>query len=124
MTILETAKALLGISDETKDVLLQFYIDSLTNKILAHTRQEELPTELETFVTEKVVARYNAAGGSATGGVVGQISSIKRGDFQANYKTGVGLDAGSGTGFGGASIDDFTGTDLKILEPFTLIKFT
>lgn len=121
MTILERVKTLLAIGDDSKDALLSFLIESLTNKVLAHTRRDELPSELETFIVEKVIAKYQAQGGEVAG-VVGQLSQIKRGDYHATYKTGVGIDAGSGVGFGGASIDDFTKTDLLILAPFVLLK--
>lgn len=119
MTITATVQALLGVaeSETQKIAIIDHLILSVTNKVLGYTRQAELPTALETFVIDKVIAKFNGMGQAATGGMQGQVSSVKRGDFSTGFATG----EGAGVGFGGVSIEDFTKADKETLKPYCLI---
>lgn len=54
--MLETIKMLLCVEDTSKDAIINFHIQSITQKILNYCNITELPIELETIVIEKVVS--------------------------------------------------------------------
>lgn len=57
--MLEHIKMLLTISDISKDDLINYHIEVVTNKILNFTGQDALPTSLQYIVEEIVVDRIN-----------------------------------------------------------------
>lgn len=47
---------LLGVEDTSKDAIINFHIQSITQKIINYCNIKELPYELENIVVEKVVS--------------------------------------------------------------------
>lgn len=63
MTTLEEVKLLLGITDNSKDDLLNLLIKNATTQVLSYlTPIEVVPDELSYIVSELVVIRYNRIG--------------------------------------------------------------
>lgn len=58
-TLLEQVKELLGIEDDSKDVMLNHLIALTTTEILSYTHQPTLPLCLEVVVVDVVYAQYN-----------------------------------------------------------------
>jgi hypothetical protein len=117
-TTLAAVKVLLAISDTSKDAILTFYINKITQTALNYCGIEEFPAGLEYWLQGKVIAWYNA-NGSAVGAeaTAGAVSSIKRGDFSVSF-------AGDGSGaFAGSSIENLGAADKTELNPFRIIEF-
>lgn len=54
--MLDEIKGLLGITDDSKDFIIKFYIKSVTNEVLEHCNIKELNDKLENFVENKVLS--------------------------------------------------------------------
>ena len=79
--MLGNVKMLLGIADDdtSKDKLINYYINSISTKILNYTHRTELPKELEHIVEEITVDKIkNSENGN-------KVKSIARGDTTITY---------------------------------------
>lgn len=91
--MLETIKMLNGIKDNTKDLLINFYIKEVTKVVLDFCNRTDLNDALESFITFKVSAIIKATSSTDdTNGTnsaqSGLIQSIHRGDTTITYATG------------------------------------
>lgn len=91
--IVADAKILLGITDESKDALLNFHTRTVVQKVLNYCHRDDLPDALVPIIVEMVVRQYTAwnaeqaqgGEGGESGGVSGVVGSITRGDFSISY---------------------------------------
>lgn len=72
--ILNTAKTLLGITDDSQDTILTLYIDMAVQDILNVTNRSELPAELEFTATQMVAQTYREA--AISNSARGNVSSV------------------------------------------------
>lgn len=81
---LERLKKLLGIADDSKDELLQFTIDNVTDMVLNYCNIPEVPEKLENIILSMCVDKYRAESlGSETS--QGAVKSISEGDVSVSY---------------------------------------
>lgn len=74
---LNTVKLLLGISDDSEDVVLQVYIDFIKQSILNYCNITELPSALNYTLCSMTCDVYREnKNNNQTGSVVGNVSSI------------------------------------------------
>ena len=91
--MLENIKMVLGITDTSKDRLIQYYINAVTKKILAYTKRIELLEVLESIVEEIVIDKMKA---NITGAdTSGDIKSEKIGDYEVVYNVSSSSDSAS-----------------------------
>lgn len=94
--IVSDAKALLGITDDTQDAVLNYHARAVIQKVLNYCHREDLPDALVFIVVEMLVRQYTAwkmeasqesgeGGGTVSGGVAGVVGSITRGDTSISY---------------------------------------
>ena len=109
--MLENIKMLLGISDDdtSKDKLINYYISSISTKILNYTHRTELPKELEHIVEEIAVYKISNNEGN-------KVKSIARGDTTITYAD---QNYNKLTGAGGA---DFINNYSDELDRFVVRK--
>ena len=82
--MLEKLKKLLGIEDDSKDEVLQFTIDNVTDMVLNYCNIEELPKELENIVLSMCVDKHRAESlGSEA--AQGSVKSLSEGDVSVSY---------------------------------------
>jgi hypothetical protein len=83
--MLENIKLVLGITDTSKDGLIQYYINAVVKKILAYTNRIELPPALESVVEEIVINKMKAS----TSGIdtSGTVKREKIGDYEIEYNS-------------------------------------
>ncbi|HEP1794298.1 TPA: phage head-tail connector protein [Streptococcus suis] len=86
MEIIKQVKALLGISDNLQDDLLEVIQELTEAHFMAYTGQEIIPTKLEFVIVEVMVKRFNKLGseGMSSHGVEGLSMSFDLDDF-ASY---------------------------------------
>lgn len=77
--MLEKIKLLLEITDNSQDEKINYYISSVTQKVLNYINQETLPTQLNYVVEEIVINRLE--------GKASNIKQINRGDVTISYET-------------------------------------
>ena len=78
--MLDNIKMLLDITDDSKDNLINYYIDMCVQTLLNMIRLEELPKELNTVIERKVIQLMQ-------GGLEGQrVTAIDRGDYKVKYE--------------------------------------
>ena len=78
--MLDNIKMLLDITDDSKDNLINYYIDMCIQTLLNMIKLKELPTELDTVIERKVVQLMQ-------GGLDGQrVTQIDRGDYKVKYE--------------------------------------
>ena len=78
--MLENIKMLLGIADDSKDNLINYYIDLCVQTLLNMLKLENLPEQLNTVIERKVVQLMQ-------GGLDGQrVTLIDRGDYKVKYE--------------------------------------
>ena len=94
--IVSDAKALLGITDDTQDAVLNYHARAVIQKVLNYCHREDLPDALVLIVVEMLVRQYTAwkmeesdaggeGGGTTSAGVAGVVGSVTRGDFSISY---------------------------------------
>lgn len=95
--IVTDAKMLLGLTDDTKDALINYHARAVIQKVLNYCHRDDLPAGLVLIITEMVVRQYTAwnaeaaeeaggdIGGTESAGVAGVVSSITRGDISIGY---------------------------------------
>lgn len=82
--VLERLKKLLGIADYSKDELLQFTIDNVTDMVLNYCNIPKVPEKLENIILSMCVDKYRAESlGSETS--QGAVKSISEGDVSVSY---------------------------------------
>ena len=82
--MLERLKKLLGIADESKDEILQFTINNVTDMVLNYCNITEVPEKLENIILSMCVDKYRAESlGSETS--QGTVKSISEGDVSVSY---------------------------------------
>lgn len=91
---LSSVKLILGISDDSKDEILEFYIDLMETKILNYCNISELPSALNYVLCEMVadIYRENTRKDKA-GNVVGAVSSISEDGRSVSFTNGAELNA-------------------------------
>lgn len=62
MYLLDRIKRILGLTDETKDSILEDFIEMYTNAIILKTGATEFPTVFDFILVEAVISRYNKIG--------------------------------------------------------------
>lgn len=78
--MLENIKMLLGITDDSQDELIEYYMNMSIRTLLNLIRLDELPIELEYCIERKVVQLMQ-------GGLDGQrITQLDRGDYKVKYE--------------------------------------
>ena len=78
--MLVNIKMLLDITDDSKDTLINYYINLCVQTLLNMLKLEELPEQLNTVVERKVVQLMQ-------GGLDGQrVTQIDRGDYKVKYE--------------------------------------
>ena len=78
--MLENIKMLLGITDNSKDNLIDYYIEMCVQTLLNMIKLEDLPQELNHCIERKVVQLMQ-------GGLEGQrVTQIDRGDYKVKYE--------------------------------------
>lgn len=86
---LETLKALLGIADDTKDVLLQFTISDVEETIKNFCNIEEVPEELYMTAYRMAIDLYRNENLGDESNPLGSISSISEGDTSTSFRSNV-----------------------------------
>ena len=78
--MLENIKMLLDITDNSKDNLINYYIDLCVQTLLNMLKLEDLPEQLNTVIERKVVQLMQS-------GLDGQrVTQIDRGDYKVKYE--------------------------------------
>ncbi len=79
--MLENIKMLLGISNEdtSKDNIINYYIKTITVKVLRYCKLESLIIDLEPFIENKVALILKSQNTNS------DVKSIQRGDTTINY---------------------------------------
>ena len=78
--MLVNIKMLLDITDDSKDTLIDYYINLCVQTLLNMLKLEELPEQLNTVIERKVVQLIQ-------GGLDGQrVTQIDRGDYKVKYE--------------------------------------
>ena len=78
--MLTNIKMLLDITDDSKDTLINYYINLCVQTLLNLLKLEDLPEQLNTVVERKVVQLMQ-------GGLDGQrVTQIDRGDYKVKYE--------------------------------------
>ena len=78
--MLENIKMLLDITDDSKDNLINYYIDLCVQTLLNMLKLEDLPEQLNTVIERKVVQLMQS-------GLDGQrVTKIDRGDYKVKYE--------------------------------------
>jgi len=109
--MLDNIKLVLGLSDTSKDNLINYYISVTTNKILAYINATELPATLESIVEEIVINKMKSAeSGVDTSGTV---KREKVGDYEIEYNT---------SSSSGESVSNELSPYTNILNKYTVKK--
>ena len=78
--MIDNIKMLLNITDNSKDELLNYYIEMCVQTLLNMLRLEELPEQLNMVIERKVIQLMQ-------GGLDGQrVTAIDRGDYKVKYE--------------------------------------
>lgn len=102
-------KALLGITGDGQDHIVQFVAETVEDMVLSYINQDTLPVKLERVLVVMCVSYYKSAGlGSAQAGT-GPGSSVRRGDVQTSFATPSGASGSAQTFNLGSQADDFFG---------------
>jgi len=87
MSLLDTVKTLLGITDDSKDAILTLYIDIVTQQILNYTNRAELPDGLIYVAAQMVVDVYGEASNSSKRS--GKVISISEDGTSASFDASI-----------------------------------
>ncbi|AWI04057.1 phage head-tail connector protein [Clostridium drakei] len=83
--MLENIKNTLGIIDDSKDKIINQYINKFTQKTLNYCHIKKLPEELEGFIEDKVIAIIQHRLHNNSIDYEKKIKSIERGDTKIEY---------------------------------------
>ena len=86
--MLENIKMLLGITDDSKDGLINYYINFYTKMILKYCHISILHPDLETIIEQIIIDLFGGIGskGIISKGNADDVKSMTRGDFSITYK--------------------------------------
>lgn len=88
--MLENIKMLLGITDTSKDTLINYWIDYYAKMVLKYCHLSYLDGDLQSIVEQMVVARLGGLALDKNTGATDQapqgVKSITRGDYSITYK--------------------------------------
>ena len=102
-------KALLGITGDSQDHIIQFVVETVEDMVLSYINQDTLPAKLERVLVVMCVSYYKAAGLGSTQAATGPVSSVRRGDVQTSFATPSGASGSAQTFNLGSQADDFFG---------------
>ena len=86
---LEKLKILLGITDDSKDVILQFTIENVEEIIINYCNIEEVPEGLYTTGYRMCMDLYRNENLGNEEGALGSISSISEGDTSTSFRSNI-----------------------------------
>ncbi len=72
-------KALLGITGDSKDHIIQFVVETVEDMVLSYINQDALPTKLERVLIVMCVSYYKSAGLGNAQAATGPVFSVRRG---------------------------------------------
>ena len=102
-------KALLGITGDSKDHIIQFVVETVEDMVLSYINQDALPTKLERVLIVMWVSYYKSAGLGPAQAATGPVFSVRRGDVQTSFAT-PSCASGSAQTFNlGSQAEDFFG---------------
>ncbi|EJO5347145.1 phage head-tail connector protein [Clostridium botulinum] len=114
--MLENIKMILGIQDDSKDNIINYYIKRYTDKILSYCHLRELPHQLEGFIEEKVINIVNnIIQNEQINEEKKNIKSIQRGDTRIEFKACEEKNINS--------LLVFNSTDIKELNKFRKVAW-
>ena len=102
-------KALLGITGDSQDHIIQFVAETVEDMVLSYINQDTLPAKLERVLVVMCVSYYKSAGLESTQATTGLVSSVRRGDVQTSFATPSGASGSAQTFNLGSQADDFFG---------------
>ncbi|MBS9782645.1 MAG: phage head-tail connector protein [Arcobacter sp.] len=82
--MLKQIKTLLNIKDDSKDEIINIYLDILISKVKNYCSRDDIPKMLEPIIVDIFVNEYASKIKADENGTQ-NIASIKRGDTQINY---------------------------------------
>ncbi len=82
--MLEKLKILLGIEDDSKDFILQFTINTITDMVLNYCHIKEIPSGLENIVICMCIDKYRAENYGQENSE-GTVKSISEGDVSVSF---------------------------------------
>lgn len=103
-------KAVLGIKDDSKDILLDYYIESVSNDVKNYCNLNDIPESLEMFIKKKVISIFKYELSEYKG-----VKSISEGDTRLEFAI-----EGNGEESKIYSLND---NDRKELRNFRKVKF-
>lgn len=80
--MLENIKLLLGLNDDSKDQIILYYIDKVSDEILNYCNLEDLPSKLEWIVESKI---YGILKSQFSPQSTGEVKAVTRGDTRIEY---------------------------------------
>lgn len=83
---IDTIKMLLGITDASKDNLLNYLNNAVTTEVKKYCRIKVIPDELQVIINDLVVDRFRSRGYGASEAPK-TVSSISEGDVSISFKT-------------------------------------
>lgn len=88
MAQLDKLKQLLGIalSDTSKDFILEFILEDVTQVIKDYCHISEIPTELNNTILKMAIDMYRSENLGSEESSLGSVSSITEGDTTVSYK--------------------------------------
>ncbi|HIG0360397.1 TPA: phage head-tail connector protein [Clostridium sporogenes] len=114
--MLENIKLVSGIQDDSKDNIINYYINRYREKVLAYCHLRELPHELEGFIEEKVINIVNTIiQNEQTNKEKKNVKSVQRGDTRIEFNS---LEEKSIN-----SLLVFTNDDIRELKNFRRVEW-
>lgn len=86
MIELAKLKLLLGITDNSKDALLQFCLDDITETILNYCNIDAIPAALDNTAYRMAIELYRNENFGSPQATTGQIASKSAGDVSVSYR--------------------------------------
>ena len=102
-------KALLGITSDGQDHIIQFVAETVEDMVLTYINQDTLPAKLEKVLVVMCVSYYKSAGLGTTQAATGPVASVKRGDVQTSFANASGASGSAPTFNLGTDVQDFFG---------------
>lgn len=78
--MLKNIKMVLGITDDSQDELIDYYIETSIRALLNLIKMDDLPVELESCIERKVIQLMQG------GFEILRTTEIKRGDYKIKYE--------------------------------------
>lgn len=92
-------KALLGIgeNDDSRDVLLEFALQTVEDRVLSYINHEVLPEALGRPLVLMTASYWKGAGLGSEQAAPGPVASVSRGDVSTSFAVRAGAEATAGT---------------------------